>query len=159
MLVWCSRAAARASRRNRSSVIRSRGHMPGQHLERHPPAERDLLGLVDDPHASPADLSQNPVIADLLQRCSRSGSFRFAFSIDCRLVDLLDLDHRREELADVVGQLRVAIGVFLERGAFAAPEAVGEFLGQSIEQVILFRIRDRHDHGPSSPPASRPGSS
>ena len=54
---------------------------------------------------------------------------------------LLHLDHRRKEIADVLGQLRVAFGVFLERGAFAAPETIRELLGQSIEQVVLSRFR------------------
>ena len=53
---------------------------------------------------------------------------------------LLHHDHRREQLADLLGQVRVAFGVFLERGAFAAAEPFGEFLGQLIEQVILFRF-------------------
>jgi len=57
---------------------------------------------------------------------------------------LLHSDHRRKELADLIGQLGVPVGVFLERWAFTAPEALREFLGQSIEQLVLFRIRDRH---------------
>jgi hypothetical protein len=34
-----------------------------QHFERDTPAQRHLLGLVDDPHASPADFTENPEIA------------------------------------------------------------------------------------------------
>ena len=63
MLVWCSRAAAFASRRNRSRARRSPATWPGQDLERHPAAQADLLGLVDDPHAAPADLAEDPVVA------------------------------------------------------------------------------------------------
>ena len=40
------------------------GRLPRQYLERHPVAERDLLGLVDDPHAAPTDLAEDPVVAD-----------------------------------------------------------------------------------------------
>jgi hypothetical protein len=32
------------------------------------PAERNLLGLVHDPHAAPGDLAKHPVIAELLER-------------------------------------------------------------------------------------------
>ena len=39
-----------------------------QDLERHVAAERLLLGLVDDPHAAPADLAEDQVIADLAGR-------------------------------------------------------------------------------------------
>ena len=35
----------------------------GQDLQRHPPAQRLLLGLVDDPHAAPADLAEQPELA------------------------------------------------------------------------------------------------
>ena len=36
-----------------------------QHLERDPPPERDLLGLVDDPHPPPAHLAQETKVAEL----------------------------------------------------------------------------------------------
>ena len=41
------------------------GHLPRQDLERHAAAQRDLLGLVHDAHAAPADLAEDPVVADL----------------------------------------------------------------------------------------------
>ena len=41
------------------------GHMSRQDLERHAAAQRDLLGLVHDAHAAPADLAEDPVVADL----------------------------------------------------------------------------------------------
>jgi hypothetical protein len=31
------------------------------------PPQRDLLGLVDDAHPAPADLADDPVVAELLQ--------------------------------------------------------------------------------------------
>ena len=41
------------------------GHVPWQDLERHPAAQRDLLGLVHHAHPAPADLAEDPVVADL----------------------------------------------------------------------------------------------
>ncbi len=43
------------------------GASPGaEHdLQRHVAAQRELLGLVDDSHAAAADLTQNPVVANL----------------------------------------------------------------------------------------------
>ena len=38
-----------------------------EHLQRHPPAERFLLGLVDHPHAAAADLAEDAVVAQPLQ--------------------------------------------------------------------------------------------
>ena len=43
------------------------GNLPWQDLERHAAAQRDLLGLVHDAHAAPADLAEDPVVADLLR--------------------------------------------------------------------------------------------
>ena len=37
--------------------------LAGQDLQRHLAAQADLLGLVDDPHPAPADLAEDPVIA------------------------------------------------------------------------------------------------
>ena len=128
------------------------GHLPRQDLERHPAAQRDLLGLVHHAHAAPADLAEDPVVADLAQGWIRGPGILGLLLALPHTLGLLDLDHRREQLADLIGQLRVAVGVFLERGAFAAAEASREFLGQLIEQVILFRFRDRHRSDPSRPP-------
>ena len=67
MLVWCSRAAACASRSNRRTCLGSSSDAGRQHLQRHPPAQRLLLGLVDDAHAAPADLAEDAVVAQPLQ--------------------------------------------------------------------------------------------
>ncbi len=120
------------------------GDMPRKNLERHPAAERNLLGFVYDSHAAAADFTQDPVVADAAQGCvsrARSGALFLALH---QAFGPLHLDHRREEVVNLRGKLRVAIGVLLERGVLAAPESVGEFLGQSIEQVVLFRRGDRH---------------
>ena len=39
------------------------GRSERQHLQRHPPPQRDLLGLVDHPHAASADLADQPEVA------------------------------------------------------------------------------------------------
>ncbi len=65
MLVWCSRPAARASRRNRA---RSAGS-PEQ-LQRDVAVERLLEGLVDDAHAAAADLADDAEVVQPLRRGS-----------------------------------------------------------------------------------------
>ncbi len=50
--------------------------LTGQDLQRDVAAERDLLGLVDDAHAAAADLADDPVIAQPLQRGSGPGAGR-----------------------------------------------------------------------------------
>ena len=51
--------------------------------------------------------------------------------------DLLHLDECREELADLVSQLRVAVGVLVEGGPLAAAEPRGKLLGKLVEPIIL----------------------
>ena len=116
------------------------GHVARQELQRHAAAQRDLLGLVDDAHAPPADLAEDPVIADLPQWRTCGPGIPVHLLIVLARWDPLGLfhsDHCREELADLLGKLRVAVGVFLERGTLAAPEASRKFLGQLIKQVVL----------------------
>ena len=61
------------------------GHLPRQDLQRHPAAQRDLLGLVDHAHAAPADLAEDPVVADLPQgRIRGPGIPGLAVSSPCR---------------------------------------------------------------------------
>ena len=45
----------------------------GKHLERNAPAQRDLLGLIDDAHAPAADFAEDPVFAQLCGRGNRIG--------------------------------------------------------------------------------------
>ena len=47
------------------------GDLPRQDLQRHPAAQRDLLGLVHHAHAAPADLAEDPVVADSARRWIR----------------------------------------------------------------------------------------
>jgi hypothetical protein len=146
MLVWCSRAAARlAAKPLRSHPVAA--HALRQDLERHPASQRDLLGFVHDPHSAPADLTEDLIVADLCERRAPGpGIFGHLFDILFLpgSLDLLYPDHRREQLADLFGELWVAVNIFLERGPLAAPEAIRKFLGQMVEQVILFRFRARH---------------
>ena len=68
MLVWCSLAAALRLALEPAPLLGVAEHLRRQHLQRHVPAERDLLGLVDDAHAAAADLADDPVVAELLRR-------------------------------------------------------------------------------------------
>ena len=116
MLVWCSLAAALASRSNRRRVLGVAEHLRRQHLQRDVPAQRDLLGLVDDAHAAAADLADDAVVAELLQAGGRGGG-RVAGRVAVeRLVgqgDVLHHRHGREDLADLAGQLGMAVDVLL----------------------------------------------
>ena len=107
----------------------------GQYLQRHPAAQADLLGLVDDPHAAPADLAHDPILAELAQgRGDDSGRRRLAPGI---LLGLLDLDQGREHLADLVGHLRQAVDVLLQARPLAPAIPLGELLGQLVEAAIV----------------------
>ena len=64
------------------------------------------------------------------------------------VLGLLHLDHRREVLADVVGQLRVKVDVLLERRALAAPVTRRELLGQVVQEHEAFGAVSGHVRHP-----------
>ena len=148
MLVWCSRAAARASRWNRSSSFGSRSPCGAQDLQGHAAAQRLLLGLVDDAHAAPADLADDPVVPQLLQR--RGGAAGLLGGVT-RLAHaglvVLHQQQRREQRVDPLGPLGVALDVFGRRWALPAAVARHELLGQPLHRVTIVAGLIR-GHGP-----------
>jgi hypothetical protein len=108
-------------------------HLPGEHLQGHMPAQRDLLGLVDDAHAAAAHLADDAVVAELLQgRQTSCGKFPGCVRLE-RLVgegDVLHHRHGREDLADLAGQLGVVLDILAERGPLPLAIAVEELLGE-----------------------------
>jgi hypothetical protein len=105
----------------------------GQHLERDVPVEGNLLGLVDDAHTALADFAEDAKIAELLQSRSQR-CILLPGGLPVVFLNQLDLDHGREDLADVGCEVRVALDVFGQRGALAPPVALGELVGQPGEQ-------------------------
>src|SRR5438105_5930198 len=92
----------------------------GQQLERDVTPKRDLLGLADNAHAALADFADDAKIPELLQSGSRwRGRFLPGFLVI--ILDLLDFDEGGEDLADVGSQVRIALDVLGQRGAFTAP--------------------------------------
>ena len=98
--------------------------------------QRHLLGLVDDAHAPRADLAEDAEVAELPQRGS-GGCRRLLGGLLMVFLDLLDLDHGGEELADVLRQLGMAVDVFLEARPFAGSIACGEIVGESGQQHVV----------------------
>src|SRR5947209_4476952 len=74
-------------------------------------------------------------------------------------LDLFDLEHGREELADLVGQVGVAVDVLLQRRPFALPIPSRKLLRQLIEQGELTGTLAGHvttpAHAEDSPPSHR----
>jgi len=112
-----------------------------QDLERHPAAERDLLGLVDHSHTASPHLAEDPIVAHLLGQPGRGRRHRVFVE---EVLRLLNPDQRREQLADLVGQLRVAFGVFLQRRPLSAPEPRRELVSKPVEKVEPARVGGRH---------------
>ncbi len=107
-----------------------------QDLQRHAAAERDLLGLVDHAHPAPADLAEDPVIADLAEPRGR-GRRRRGRLAPRVAVGLLDLGQGREHLPDLVGHLGQAVDVLLQARPLAAAVALGELLGELVEPPVV----------------------
>ena len=124
------------------------GDARGQHLQGDVPAERLLLGLVDDAHAAAADLAEDAVVAQPLEggpRPARPPPEGVVGQVALGL-ELLDEEQGREEVADLVGELGVARGELAGGGPLAAAEAVEELLGQRVERVAaLAGIRHLFD--------------
>jgi hypothetical protein len=124
-----------------------------QDLEGHVAAEALLDRLVYSAHAAAGDLAQDAVVAQPLGdrrlarrlRCEQPG---------CRVAagaELLDRDQGGEQLADLVGELWVFVGVLGHGRPLAAAVAVGEFVGQQVEQVGT-RGRLAHGHRSAQSP-------
>ena len=128
----------------------------GQDLEGDVPAERDLLRLVDDAHAAVADLADDAVVAQALERRQRP-SDGGCLHLPAVFLDLLHLGQGREVLADVVGQLGMPVDVLLQRRAFAAPVALGELIRQAVEQDVAFGAVSGHVRYPPARRACRRG--
>jgi hypothetical protein len=108
-------------------------------------AEGDLLGLVDDSHAIAADLAQDAKVAQLLQRRSFGRGF---IGLAAVVLGLFDLDHGREQVAEVAGQVGITVEVLLQGGTLAGPQADRKLLGQLIEQGVLPGFRGGHRESP-----------
>ena len=108
-------------------------------LQRHAAAQRLLLGLVDHAHAAPADLAEDAVVAQPLEPDPHRGAVggQRAGGAAGALAQVLHHQQGREQVADLVGQLGVALEVLAERGLLAAALAVEELLGQELDGVAL----------------------
>ncbi len=109
-----------------------------EHLECDSPAQRFLLGLVDHAHAAATDLAEDPVVAQPLDshayrravvRGERAGSVARA------LAEVFHHEQRREEVADVFGEIRVAFNVLAKRRLLTAAFAIEKLLGKGLDRV------------------------
>ena len=119
MLVWCNWAAARASRSNRFTCAGSGIAWAARTFERDPPAERLLLGLVDDPHAAASGLAKHPEVAQPLQpRAADDHRRGDAAAGDVKRVqlELSGLRRRRDRPGDSAVHVGVGRRVALDRG-------------------------------------------
>jgi hypothetical protein len=107
--------------------------VPGQDLEGDVSAQGDLLGLVDDAHAALADFAEDAKVAELLQGKGRRHGL-WPRGLLVVVLDLLDLDQGGEQFADVGGELRIALDIFAQGRALAAPVACGQLIGEPGEQ-------------------------
>ncbi len=95
-----------------------------QHLEGDVPAERFLLRLVNDAHAAPAHLTQDAIVAQALQvgegGCRRPLEAVGGIGGVGGWLQVLDLHQRRKQIADVGGEVGVAVGVLAQGRVLAA---------------------------------------
>ncbi len=116
-----------------AAMLRRGLRRPVQELQRHAAAQRDLLGLVDHPHPAPADLADDPVVADLA-RLRRGHRPAVVLGLR-RRPELVDQRHRGEHAADRLGQRGIPRRVLLDGGTLAPPPPRQELLGQRLDRV------------------------
>jgi hypothetical protein len=95
-----------------------------------------VLGLVHDPHPAAADLADDAIIPDAIQLLAallalpadRPGD------IPGMVLEVLDHHQRREDLANLLGQLRMAAAVFLDRRTLPPLLALEEFFHQHFDR-------------------------
>ena len=93
-------------------LLRVEPAVPQQDFQGHVPAERLLLGLVDDAHAAAADFADDPEVSQLLQRRhGRDVAVRRVSLVAHSGFVLLHQQERGEQCMDPIGPLRVALGV------------------------------------------------
>ena len=107
-------------------------HPLGEDLEGHGPAQGDLHGLVDDPHAPAADLPDDSEITE--SGVGRRARIREGLH---GIQGPFQPGHRREDLADLVGQVRIAAHELLDVRPLAAAESRGEFVDQPFDQGLV----------------------
>ena len=120
--------------------------VPRQDLQRHPPAQRLLLGLVDHAHAAPAHLAEDAEVAQPLRppALGRGRSGVGPRRVAAAGLDLLDQHQGGEQVADRLGVLGEPLGVLGEVGMLAAAVPRDELLGQAIDRVLIRRARRVH---------------
>ena len=109
----------------------------GEDLQRHPPAQRLLLGLVDHTHSAAADLAENAVVAQPRQPGLATDGNAAGGVVGAVGAEVLHADQYREDLADLVGEFGVAPAVFLERRPFAAALTPEEVVGHRLDGVAV----------------------
>jgi hypothetical protein len=106
----------------------------GEHLQRDPAAQRELLGLVDDPHAPPADLPEDAEVAEdpppLDRALARRPERPLVAGPDDGSAEVGHLAQDRHQPADRPGPLRMTGRVVLGVDHITGLQALCDLFGQ-----------------------------
>ena len=132
MFVWCRQAAACASFLNRCNCRGIERGGQRQHLQGDTTAERELLGLINDPHAAAPDFAEDPEIAHDAQLGAgdRVRQWQAGSIPRSRAAQLGHHLQGGEQLAQSLGVLRVLGGKITRIERLARLEALEELLDQ-----------------------------
>jgi hypothetical protein len=109
-----------------------------QHLEGDVPPQALLDRLVHHPHAAPADLAEDAELAQPgRRRQARRGRDERPGPVARPGLELLHLEQRGEQFADLVGEVGAAVGVLREGRSLAGPDPGDKLLGQHVERVTV----------------------
>jgi hypothetical protein len=125
------------------------GERGAEHLERDHATERELLGLEHDAHPAPADLADDPEVAEH-RVLGRRGALPLEEAVE-RL-------QRREPVAQELPEMRVPLQDLVGRRPFPGRPAVHEVLQDSFGFLFqrVHRFTPPRDPSGASPPGTRP---
>ncbi len=92
--------------------------------------QRLLQWLQHDAHSAAAEFADDAEVAEAFERDSLAIGCRNRFSISI-------CAHGGEQFTQLVGVFRVCGGVIAHGRVFAAPNAVGEFLGEQVYRIAV----------------------
>ena len=155
MWVWCSRAAARASRWNRSSRVASLQPVERERLQGHVPAQGFLDRLVHHPHAAGADGTEHQVIA---QRLRHRGLRARLARLGRRLPRLAEPSSSMTSMAGNSARIRSAISGYFAVYSLSDGRSPWRYRSRnsSTNSSTGSNVEDRLAHGTQSFQADRP---
>ena len=122
--------------------------LPREHFQRNTTPQRLLFSLVDYSHRAATDLLQDAIVPHSLQPLESGvtdGRPRSCLQVDGARGDFVHQLQRREQISDLVGQVRMLFDVLVNLRRFAATATFEKIIGQDFQRVSICTRRIHRD--------------